>query len=123
MQLHFPQILLYSQNQIEGPKINLTEEDKRNKILKFIAPNYPVDTKYAFEVKVVQKKPNGSIVLGKDRINFLVIDTNKIAKGASMNIPLSSSSLPSNSLSLSIPQPLQPNIQRNNNGDIVVDPG
>ena len=84
--MHFPQILLYSWNQIEGPKINLTEEDKRNKILKFIAPNYPVDTKYAFEVKVVQKKPNGSIVLGKDRINFLVIDTNKIAKGASMNI-------------------------------------
>jgi hypothetical protein len=100
--------LLYSWNQIEGPKINLTEEAKKNKILKFIAPNQPSDTKYAFEVKVVQKNPNGNIDLGKAKINVLVIDINKIAKGAGMNIP----SIPSSSLPSS-----PPNIPNNNNED------
>jgi hypothetical protein len=112
--------LLYSWNQIEGPKINLTEEDKKNKILNFIAPNYPSDTKYGFEVKVVQKNPNGNIDLGKATMNILVIDTNKIAKGASMNIPSTpSSSLPSNSSSSSSPTQIIPN--ENNGNDIVVE--
>ena len=121
--------LLYSWNQIEGPKINLTEEDKKNKVLNFIAPNYPSDTKYGFEVTVVQKNLNGNIDLGKATINVLVIDANKIAKGASMNIPLTpSTSLPSNSSS-SLPttsssssSPL-PNISNNNGDDIVVESG
>ena len=106
--------LLYFWNQIEGPKVNLAEQDKKNKILNFIAPNLPNDTRYTFEVKVVQKKPNGNIDLGKDTINVLVIDSNKIAKGASMNILSSmSSSSPSS----------HANIPTNNNGDIVVNSG
>lgn len=118
--------LIYSWNQIEGPKINLAEEDKKNKILNFIAPNLPSDTRYVFEVRVVQKNPNGgNIDLGKDTINILVIDINKIAKGAGMNIPLTSSSpspsSPSSSSSPSSPPP-PPNIS-NNNGDVVVDAG
>ena len=89
---------------------------QKNKILNFIAPNLPSDTRYVFEVKVVQKNPNGgNIDLGKDTINILVIDINKIAKGAGMNIPLTSSS--SSPLS-----PPPPNIS-NNNGDVVVDAG
>lgn len=106
--------LLYFWNQIEGPKVNLAEQDKKNKILNFIAPNLPNDTRYAFEVKVVQKNPNGNIDLGKDTINVLVIDSNKIAKGPSMNIQSSiSSSSPSS----------HAKIPNDNNGDIVVDSG
>jgi hypothetical protein len=114
--------LLYSWNQIEGPKINLTEEDKKNKMLNFIAPNLPSDTKYAFEVKVAQKNLNGNIDLGNATISVLVVDTNKIAKGAGMNIPSTpSSSLPSTSSSPSASPP--PNIPNNNGDDIVVDGG
>lgn len=119
--------LIYSWNQVEGPKINLPDEDKKNKVLNFMAPNRPTDTKYAFELKVVQKTPSGNIDLGKDIINILVIDTNKAAKGANTNIPpTSSQSLPpeSSSPSSSSPSSPLPNIPtKNNEGDIVVQGG
>ena len=44
------QSVIYSWNQIEGPKINLAEEEKQNKNLQFIAPNRPNDSKYVFEL-------------------------------------------------------------------------
>lgn len=114
--------LIYSWNQVEGPKINLPDEDKKNKVLNFMAPNRPTDTKYAFELKVVQKTPSGNIDLGKDIINILVIDTNKAAKGANTNIPpTSSQSLPPESSS---PSSSLPNIPtKNTEGDIVVQGG
>lgn len=119
--------LIYSWNQVQGPKINLPDEDKKNKVLNFMAPNRPTDTKYAFELKVVQKTPSGNIDLGKDIINILVIDTNKAAKGANTNIPTTSSqSLPpeSSSPSSSSPSSSLPNIPtKNNEGDIVVQGG
>ena len=119
--------LIYSWNQVEGPEINLQDEDKKNKVLNFMAPNRPTDTKYAFELKVVQKTPSGNIDLGKDIINILVIDTNKTAKGVNTNIPpTSSQSLPpeSSSPSLSSPSSSLPNIPtKNNEGDIVVQGG
>jgi hypothetical protein len=119
--------LMYSWNQIEGPKINIAEESKKNKILNFMAPNRPTDTKYAFELKVIQKTPNGNIDFGQDIINILVIDTNKVAKGASMNIPPSSSSsstpIPEQSEE-SAPSASLPNEPtRNSQGDIVVQGG
>ena len=76
----------YNWKQIEGPKIYLTEEDKQHKVLRFVAPNRPNDTKYAFELNALQKKDNENINLGKDSINILVIDSNKIAKGAGQSI-------------------------------------
>jgi hypothetical protein len=110
--------LIYSWNQIEGPKINLPDEAKINKFLEFMAPNRPSDTKYAFELNVVQKTPNGNMELGKDIINILVIDTNKVAKGASMNIP-STSTAPSSTS----PSP-PPNVPNNSEpGDIIVQGG
>lgn len=114
--------LIYSWNQVEGPKINLPDEDKKNKVLNFMAPNRPTDTKYAFELRVVQKTPSGNIDLGKDIINILVIDTNKAAKGANTNIPpTSSQSLPPESSS---PSSSLPNIPtKNTEGDIVVQGG
>ena len=122
--------LIYSWNQIEGPKINIAEESKKNKILNFMAPNRPTDTKYAFELKVVQKTPNGNIDFGKDIINILVIDTNKVAKGASMNIPQSSSSSSPSSTPIpgqseqSAPSASLPNVPtKNSQGDIVVQGG
>lgn len=119
--------LIYSWNQVEGPKINLPDEDKKNKVLNFMAPNRPTDTKYAFELKVVQKTPSGNIDLGKDIISILVIDINKAAKGANTNIPpTSSQSLPpeSSSASSSSPSSSLPNIPtKNTEGDIVVQGG
>ena len=50
------QSVIYSWNQIEGPKINLADEEKQDKNLKFIAPNRPNDTKYVFEFKCHTKK-------------------------------------------------------------------
>jgi hypothetical protein len=93
-----------------------------------MAPNRPTDTKYAFELKVVQKTPNGNIDFGKDIINILVIDANKVAKGASMNIPASSSSSSSSSIpgqsEQSAPSSSLPNVPtRNSQGDIVVQGG
>jgi hypothetical protein len=76
------QSVIYSWKQIEGPKINLADEEKQNKNLKFIAPNRPNDTKYVFELNAVQKKPSNDIELGKDSVTINVIDLNKIAKGA-----------------------------------------
>jgi hypothetical protein len=110
--------LTYSWNQIEGPKINLPNEAKINKFLEFMAPNRPSDTKYAFELNVVQKTPNGNMELGKDIINILVIDTNKVAKGASMNIPSTSTAPSSTSPS---PPPNVPNDSEP--GDIIVQGG
>jgi hypothetical protein len=111
--------LIYSWNQIEGPKINLPDEAKINKFLEFMAPNRPSDTKYAFELNVVQKTPNGNMELGKDIINILVIDANKVAKGASMNIP-SNSTAPSSTS----PSPPPPNVPNNSEpGDIIVQGG
>ena len=76
------QSVIYSWKQIEGPKINLADEEKQNKNLKFIAPNRPNDTKYVFELNAIQKKPSNDIELGKDSVTINVIDMNKIAKGA-----------------------------------------
>ena len=45
------QSVIYSWNQVDGPKINLAEEEKQNKNLQFIAPNRPNDSKYVFELK------------------------------------------------------------------------
>ena len=76
------QSVIYSWKQIEGPKINLADEEKQNKNLKFIAPNRPNDTKYVFELNAIQKKSSNDIELGKDSVTINVIDINKIAKGA-----------------------------------------
>jgi hypothetical protein len=76
------QSVIYSWKQIEGPKINLADEEKQNKNLKFIAPNRPNDTKYVFELNAIQKKSSKDIELGKDSVTINVIDMNKIAKGA-----------------------------------------
>jgi hypothetical protein len=82
------QSVIYSWNQIEGPKIDLTDEEKQNKNLKFIAPNRPNDTKYVFELNAIQKKSPQNIDLGKDSVTISVIDINKIAKGAvRTNVP------------------------------------
>jgi hypothetical protein len=108
--------LIYSWNQIEGPKINLPEEAKINKFLEFMAPNRPSDTKYAFELNVVQKTPNGNMELGKDIINILVVDANKVAKGASMNIPSNSTAPSSTSPPPNVPNNSEP-------GDIIVQGG
>lgn len=76
------QSVIYSWKQIDGPKINLADEEKQNKNLKFIAPNRPNDTKYVFELNAIQKKSSNDIDLGKDSVTINVIDMNKIAKGA-----------------------------------------
>ena len=76
------QSVSYSWKQNEGPKINLADEEKQNKNLKFIAPNRPNDTKYVFELNAIQKKSSKDIDLGKDSVTINVIDMNKIAKGA-----------------------------------------
>jgi hypothetical protein len=76
------QSVVYSWKQIEGPKIDLADEEKQNKNLKFIAPNRPNDTKYVFELNAIQKKSSNDIELGKDSITINVVDLNKIAKGA-----------------------------------------
>ena len=76
------QSVIYSWKQIEGPKINLADEEKQNKNLKFITPNRPNDTKYVFELNAIQKKSSKDIELGKDSVTISVIDINKIAKGA-----------------------------------------
>ena len=81
------QSVIYSWNQVEGPKINL-EEEKQNKTLQFIAPNRPSDSKYVFELKAIQKTESQNIDLGKDSVTITVLDINKAAKGVSMqNIP------------------------------------
>ena len=82
------QSVIYSWNQVEGPKINLEEEEKQNKTLQFIAPNRPSDSKYVFELKAIQKTESQNIDLGKDSVTITVLDINKAAKGVSMqNIP------------------------------------
>jgi hypothetical protein len=82
------QSVIYSWNQVEGPKINLAEEEKQNKNLQFIAPNRPNDSKYVFELKVIQKTESKNIILGKDSVTITVLDINKAAKGVNMqNIP------------------------------------
>ena len=82
------QSVIYSWNQIEGPKINLAEEEKQNKNLQFIAPNRPNDSKYVFELKAIQKTGSKSIDLGKDSVTVSVLDINKVAKGVNIqNIP------------------------------------
>ena len=79
----------YSWKQIDGPKLDLKEEDKQKKVLRFVAPNLPNDTKYSFELNAIQKKDNNeNINLGPDSINILVIDTNKVAKNIERNIPV-----------------------------------
>jgi hypothetical protein len=78
--------VIYNWKQIEGPKIYLTEEDKQQKVLRFVAPNRPNDTKYVFELSALQKKDNEKINLGKDSINIFIIDSNKIAKGVGQGI-------------------------------------
>ena len=98
--------VIYSWKQIDSPKIDLKEEDKHQKILRFTAPNRPNDTKYVFELNAIQKKDNENINLGTDSINILVIDTNKAAKGPSRNIP------PSTSFSS------PPNFPNNNDGNV-----
>ena len=105
--------VVYSWKQIDGPKIDLKEEDKQQKILRFAAPNRPNDTKYVFELNAIQKKGNENINLGTDSINILVVDINKIAKGASKNIP----SMPSSSPSLSSSSSSPPNFPNNNDGN------
>src|SRR5688500_8163241 len=74
--------VIYSWKQIEGPKINLADEEKQIKNLKFIAPNRPNDSEYVFELNAIQKKSSKDIELGKDSVTISVIDMNKIAKGA-----------------------------------------
>ena len=74
--------VIYSWNQTEGPKIDLSDEEKQNKNLKFIAPNRPNDTKYVFELNAIQKNSPNNIELGKDSVTVIVMDINKIAKGA-----------------------------------------
>lgn len=82
------QSVIYSWNQVEGPKINLAEEEKQNKNLQFIAPNRPNDSKYVFELKAIQKTESKNIDLGKDSVTITVLDINKVAKGVTMqNIP------------------------------------
>ena len=82
------QSVIYSWNQVEGPKINLVEEEKQNKNLQFIAPNRPNDSKYVFELKAIQKKEAKNMDLGKDSVTITVLDINKVAKGVTMqNIP------------------------------------
>jgi hypothetical protein len=82
------QSVVYSWKQIEGPKIDLADEEKQNKNLKFIAPNRPNDTKYVFELNAIQKKSPQNIDLGKDSVTISVVDINKIAKGAvRTNVP------------------------------------
>ena len=82
------QSVIYLWNQVEGPKINLEEEEKQNKTLQFIAPNRPTDSKYVFELKAIQKTDSKNIDLGKDSVTITVLDINKAAKGVSMqNIP------------------------------------
>jgi hypothetical protein len=82
------QSVIYSWNQVEGPKINLAEEEKQNKNLQFIAPNRPNDSKYVFELKVIQKTESKNVILGKDSVTITVLDINKAAKGVNMqNIP------------------------------------
>lgn len=82
------QSVIYSWNQVDGPKINLAEEEKQNKNLQFIAPNRPNDSKYVFELKAIQKTDSKNIDLGKDSVTITVLDINKAAKGVSMqNIP------------------------------------
>ena len=82
------QSVIYSWNQVEGPKINLAEEEKQNKNLQFIAPNRPNDSKYVFELMAIQKTGSKSIDLGKDSVTVTVLDINKVAKGVNMqNIP------------------------------------
>ena len=92
--------VIYTWKQIEGPKIYLTEEDKQQKVLRFVAPNHPNDTKYVFELNALQKKDNENINLGKDSINILIIDSNKTAKGTGKGI----SSIPPSSNNLQNPQ-------------------
>jgi hypothetical protein len=79
--------VIYSWKQLDGPKLDLKEEDKQQKILRFVAPNRPNDTKYVFELNAIQKKDNENINLGTDSINILVIDANKEAK-VNRNIPV-----------------------------------
>ncbi len=79
--------VIYSWKQLDGPKLDLKEEDKQQKILRFVAPNRPNDTKYVFELNAIQKKDNENINLGTDSINILVIDANKEEK-VNRNIPV-----------------------------------
>lgn len=82
------QSVIYSWNQVDGPKINLAEEEKQNKNLQFIAPNRPNDSKYVFELKAIQKTDSETIDLGKDSVTITVRDINKAAKGVIMqNVP------------------------------------
>ena len=82
------QSVIYSWNQVDGPKINLAEEEKQNKNLQFIAPNRPNDSKYVFELKAIQKTDSKTIDLGKDSVTITVRDINKAAKGVIMqNVP------------------------------------
>jgi hypothetical protein len=78
------QSVIYSWNQVDGPKINLAEEEKQNKNLQFIAPNRPNDSKYVFELKAIQKTESKNIDLGKDSVTITVLDINKVAKGITM---------------------------------------
>jgi hypothetical protein len=80
------QSLLYLWKQSEGPKIDLLQNTDGNKSINFIAPNRPNDTRYVFElnvIKVSNEAPVKNVTLGKDSVNILVTDVNKIAKGLS----------------------------------------
>jgi hypothetical protein len=81
------QSLHYLWKQYEGPKIDLLQNADGNKSVNFIAPNRPNDTRYVFELNVIETVSNEdavkNVTLGKDSVNILVTDVNKIAKGLS----------------------------------------
>jgi hypothetical protein len=81
------QSLHYLWKQSEGPKIDLLQNADGNKSVNFIAPNRPNDTQYVFDLNVIETVSNEdavkNVTLGKDSVNILVTDVNKIAKGLS----------------------------------------
>jgi hypothetical protein len=80
------QSLLYLWKQSGGPKIDLLQNTDGNKSVNFIAPNRPNDTRYVFELNVIKVSNEDTVknvTMGKDSVNILVTDVNKIAKGLS----------------------------------------
>lgn len=94
------QSVIYSWKQLDGPKIELEENETQKNTLYFMAPNRPNDTKYTFELNAIQKSDNKNINLGRDSINILVTDTNKDAKGFAID----STTIPKSSGDISILQ-------------------
>ena len=93
------QSLLYLWKQSEGPKIDLLQNTDGNKSLNFIAPNRPNDTRYVFELNVVKVSNEDTVknvTMGKDSVNILVTDVNKIAKGSSSEPVTDAGALESN---------------------------